>query len=118
MKYVTDRKGHDRRYGIDPEKSNAIWAGIRKRRLKSALSKPLSGISLIRNGSKTSPAGRTRIITRKCTQADNAVKYEEESQWVRFSGCLFLFDRLYIIIQMIIKEGGGALWGNFSLLKP
>ena len=43
MKHVADRKGHDRRYGIDPRRSKTTWAGIRKPPLRLASKRPSSG---------------------------------------------------------------------------
>lgn len=43
MKHVADRKGHDRRYGIDPERSRGIWAGILRPPLRWASKRPSSG---------------------------------------------------------------------------
>lgn len=37
IKHVEDRKGHDRRYGIDPEKIKMSLGGTRKRPLKKVL---------------------------------------------------------------------------------
>ena len=47
IKYVADRKGHDRRYAIAPDKKSA---GIRRRRSRSASRRRSAGISIIRSG--------------------------------------------------------------------
>ena len=63
IEFVTDRKGHDQRYAIDP--------GLRKLNLMTALKKLLLGILIINRGGKRLSAANIKIIMQKCTTTDN-----------------------------------------------
>ena len=50
IKYVEDRMGHDRRYGIDPEKIKNELAGTPRRRSRWESKRPSTGIWSTRTG--------------------------------------------------------------------
>ncbi len=66
--YVTDRKGHDMRYAIDPTKIHNELGWLPETKFaKTVLKRQFSGILIIRNGGKQSFPASIRITMRKCT---------------------------------------------------
>ena len=72
--YVSDRKGHDMRYAIDPTKIHNELAGCRKPNSQTVSKKPFSGIWITKNGGKPSSPVNTRTTMRKCTQTANSCR--------------------------------------------
>ena len=64
--HVTDRKGHDMRYAIDPTKIHNELAGCRRQSLLMALKRPLNGILRTRSGGRISLMVSIRIIMSRC----------------------------------------------------
>lgn len=82
--YVTDRKGHDMRYAIDPGKSTARSAGCPKPALLTGLRKPSAGIWKIASGGAPSFPESTRIIMNVCMAIGKETESENichRSQW-------------------------------------
>ena len=69
IEYVSDRKGHDRRYAIDPAKIQQELGCSRKRSLRTASIRPSNGIWSIVTGGWALSAAITRAITSGCTTA-------------------------------------------------
>ena len=65
--YVTDRKGHDMRYAIDPTKIHNELGCCQKPNLQTVSRRPSSGILTTRNGGRPLFPESIRITTKKCT---------------------------------------------------
>lgn len=68
--YVTDRKGHDMRYAIDPTKIHNELGWLQETKFADGIKRPLNGIWRTANGGKTSLVVNIKIIMRKCTEID------------------------------------------------
>ena len=69
--YVTDRKGHDMRYAIDPhEDPQGTGLAAGKPGLRTACKKPSSGTWIMRTGGRRYEAANTRTTTKPCTATD------------------------------------------------
>ena len=66
--YVTDRKGHDMRYAIDPTKIHNELGWLPETKFADGIQRPSSGIWIIGAGGRRSSAGNTRITMRRCMQ--------------------------------------------------
>mgnify|MGYP000155220813 FL=1 len=66
--YVSDRKGHDMRYAIDPTKIHNELGWLPETKFADGIKKPFSGIWITKNGGKPSSPVNIRTIMRKCTQ--------------------------------------------------
>ena len=71
--YVTDRKGHDMRYAIDPTKIHNELGWLPETKFADGIEKRrFNGISTTKNGGKQLSPESTRIIMKKCTATANA----------------------------------------------
>lgn len=67
IEHVTDRKGHDQRYAIDPTKIHEELGWLPETMFKTGSRRPSNGTWTTRNGGKTSSLATTKTTTRKCT---------------------------------------------------
>mgnify|MGYP000621158429 CR=1 FL=1 len=69
--FVGDRKGHDMRYAIDPQRSTTSSDGSQRPSLRTASRRQSNGTLITVSGGRQSSAESTRTITRRCTRIDN-----------------------------------------------
>lgn len=62
--YVTDRKGHDMRYAIDPTKIHNELGWLPETKFGDGIKRQFSGISITMNGGKQSSAVNIRTTTK------------------------------------------------------
>ena len=69
--YVTDRKGHDMRYAIDPTKIHNELGWLPETKFADGIKKPSGGIWTIRTGGKRLFPVNIRITMKKCIKTAN-----------------------------------------------
>lgn len=72
--HVTDRKGHDRRYAIDPEKIHRELGWLPETKFADGIKKTIQWYLTHRNGGKTSFPENIRIIIRRCMKINQQYK--------------------------------------------
>jgi dTDP-4-dehydrorhamnose reductase len=74
IEHVTDRKGHDRRYAIDPTKIHNELGWLPETKFKPTESRRrFSGIWTTRTGGRTSFPASTRTTMKKCTATERSL---------------------------------------------
>lgn len=71
--YVADRKGHDMRYAIDPNKIHSELGWLPETMFAEGLKRRSGGIWIIKTGGEKSSAGNIRSIMKKCMETGDSL---------------------------------------------